>query len=369
MSSMSPTAVIAGEWVLLSLAIILVAARLYVRLYMNKDRIYWSDAWLLIAVCSALGLVICDTLAYKANAMFNFVDPGVRMLKIRFAVNYFFDTGMYFPKFSIIAFYYALVPPTQPTMRIALYTLTGITVASCLVTFFDATLWCGADIASNWSPERGVCSAYNSLIMMRIHWSLNFTTEVLNVAFPFPLIRDLKLPRRREKIGLAVILGLGVITIAISIGRFTNMVTSGNGAFSNYLWATSELCVSIILVALTALRPLLRKLAHIINSSINSSDYKSGYRGTSTDARSRTNRSKATHTQGSGAYWRTGTQTKGGVFKDDAGSEVQLNDLKSGRVMKTEEIRISVETLSNGDSVEYPAGPRKPMGIETSVMA
>ncbi|KAL6404356.1 hypothetical protein AUP68_13748 [Ilyonectria robusta] len=252
MSSMSPTAVIAGEWVLLSLAIILVAARLYVRLYMNKDRIYWSDAWLLIAVCSALGLVICDTLAYKANAMFNFVDPGVRMLKIRFAVNYFFDTGMYFPKFSIIAFYYALVPPTQPKMRIALYTLTGITVASCLVTFFDATLWCGADIASN---------------------------------------------------------------------------------------------------------------------CINSSDYKSGYRGTSTDARSRTNRSKATHTQGSGAYWRTGTQTKGGVFKDDAGSEVQLNDLKSGRVMKTEEIRISVETLSNGDSVEYPAGPRKPMGIETSVMA
>ncbi|KAF7555330.1 hypothetical protein G7Z17_g2246 [Cylindrodendrum hubeiense] len=368
MSNMSPTAVIAGEWVLLSMAIILVAARLFVRLQMNKDRIHWADAWLLIATCSALGLLICDTLAYQAGAMFNFVDPGVRMLKIRFAVNYFFDTGMYFPKFSIIAFYYALVPPTQPGMRIALYILTGITVSGCLVAFFDATLWCGADIESNWSTEPGACSAFNSTTMMRVHWGFNFTTEVLNVIFPFPLIRDLKLPRRREKIGLAVILGLGVITIAVSIGRFINMETSGNGAFSNYLWATSELCVSIMLVALTALRPLLRKMAHMLNSSINSSDYKSGYR--STDPRSRTTRSKVTHNQGSGAYWRSTSRTQNhGVLEDDNGSEVQLNELASGKVMKTEEIRISIEMYPTDDSREFPPGPRKPMGIETSVMA
>ncbi|KAH7162042.1 hypothetical protein B0J13DRAFT_600778 [Dactylonectria estremocensis] len=366
---MSTTGVIVGEWILLFLAIILVAARLFVRLYMNKDRIHWADVWLIIATCSALALVICDQLAYQANAMLNFVDPGVRMLKIRFTVNYFFDTGMYFPKFSIIAFYYALVPLTQPKMRIALYVLTGITASSCLVTFFNATLWCGSDIASNWSTEPGACSAYSSITMMKIHWALNFTTEVLNVIFPFPLIRDLKLPRRREKIGLGVILGLGVVTIAVSIGRFTNMTTSGNGAFSNYLWATSELCVSIMLVALTSLRPLLRKLAHMLHSSINSSDYITGYRGNSTDPRSRTARSKAPHTQGSGAYWRNGTGTKAqSVLGDENGSEVQLNEIKTGKVTKTEEIRISIETISNEGSSEYP-GSGKPMGVETSIMA
>ncbi|KAK7408066.1 hypothetical protein QQX98_009781 [Neonectria punicea] len=147
------------------------------------------------------------------------------------------------------------------------------------------------------------------------------------------------------------------------------MATSGNG-FAIYLWATSELCVSIMVVALTALRPLLRKIAHMINSSVNSSDYKSWYRGTSSDTRSRTTRSKATHNQGSGIYWRsgTGTQTRG-VMVDNNGSEVQLNNITSGKVMKTEEIRISTELVSNDGSGEYPTGDRKPMGLQTSATA
>lgn len=125
-----------------------------------------------------------------------------------------------------------------------------------------------------------------------------------------------------------------------------------------------------MVVALTALRPLLRKISHMLNSSISSSDYRSGHRGTSTDPRSRTARSKSTHTQGSGAYWRniTGTQRKG-ADEDDNGSEVELNDVKSGGVLKTREIRISIETSSQDGSREYPADSGRPMGMETSIMA
>lgn len=125
-----------------------------------------------------------------------------------------------------------------------------------------------------------------------------------------------------------------------------------------------------MVVALTALRPLLRKISHMLNTSINSSDYRSDYRGTSTDPRSRTARSKATRTQGSGAYWRsiTGTQ-RNGAGEDDHGSEVELNVVESGKVLKTQEIRISSETLSNDGSREYPAGSRRPTGIETSIIA
>lgn len=328
-----------------------------------------ADAMLLIASCCAIALVICDTIAYKKDAMHDFTHTTAEIWKIRFAVNYFFDTGMYFPKFSIIAFYYTLVPATQPKMRIALYALTAITVCSGLVTFFDATFWCGLDISSNWSTKPGACRAYDSMVMMRIHWSLNFSTEVLNVVFPFPIIRDVKLPRRREKIGLAVILGLGVITIAVSIGRFTNMVMIGNG-FSNYLWAESELCVSIMVVALTSLRPLLRKLAHMINSSIHSSDYKSGTPGyRSTDPRTRTARSRANHTQGSGAYWRSVTGTQHKANDDINGSEVQLNEMKGGKVLKTEEIRISSETVSHDGSTQFASGSGRPMGLEPAHMA
>ncbi|KAL6404543.1 hypothetical protein AUP68_13936 [Ilyonectria robusta] len=121
-----------------------------------------------------------------------------------------------------------------------------------------------------------------------------------------------------------------------------------------------------MVVALTALRPLLRKISHMLNSSISSSDYRSGYRGTLTDPRSRTARSKSTHTQGSGAYWRNITRMQ---HEDDNGSEVELNNVKSGGVLKTREIRISIETSSQDGSREYPAGSGRPMGMEASIMA
>ncbi|KAJ4324098.1 hypothetical protein N0V84_004064 [Fusarium piperis] len=330
----SSAAVIAGEWTLFSLALSLVAARLLVRLYLNRDHLYVADIWLLVAIFSALGLLICDTLAFQTGDMANFTNPSVRLWKIRFAVSYFFDVGLYFPKFSIIAFYYTLVPPTQPRMRVAL------------------------------STEPGTCKAYDSALMLRIDWSLNFVTEFLNAVFPFPIVRNLKLPKLRDKIGLGIILGLGIITVAITIARFTHMINAG-AVFSNYLWTVAEICVSIMVVALTALRPLLRKISHLLNYSLNSSGYESRDIGTSTGSRFKATRSKATQSQNR-TYWRniTGTQ-QNGAGTDDNGSEVQLNELKPGQVLKTEAIRISSESYPAEDA----SASGKPMGVETTIMA
>ncbi|KAL2678778.1 hypothetical protein Neosp_009529 [[Neocosmospora] mangrovei] len=152
--------------------------------------------------------------------MDDFTITSVSLDKIRFATNYFFDTGIYFPKFSIIAFYYNLIPPTHPQMRIALYILTFITGAFALTTFFGDTFWCGPDPSINWRrTDDESCTVFSSMDLMRLNWSLNFITEVLNVAFPFPLIFDLSLRSRREKVALGVIFALGTITIGVSVGR------------------------------------------------------------------------------------------------------------------------------------------------------
>lgn len=37
--------------------------------------------------------------------------------------------------------------------------------------------------------------------------------------FPFPLIKDVQLPSRKEKISVMLIFALGIITIAVSITR------------------------------------------------------------------------------------------------------------------------------------------------------
>lgn len=126
-----------------------------------------SDAFLLLATLACLGVVICDTMTFKAGAMSNFSDPttpilkvsvtkvksvGVRTdaLQVRFATNYLFDVGLYLPKFSILSFYFMIIPITSSRTRKALHTVTLFVVLSTLTTFFADTFWCGSNPAVNW---------------------------------------------------------------------------------------------------------------------------------------------------------------------------------------------------------------------------
>ncbi|KAH8168450.1 archaeal flagellin N-terminal-like domain-containing protein [Sarocladium implicatum] len=250
----------------MSLAYVAVGARLWVRLFLKRTRLQLSDVLLLIGLLCAQGLLICDTLTYEMGQMHNFTDPSVRLSKIRFATNYFFDFGIYFPKFSIIALYYGLVPSWSRTMRIALHVLASITIGASLFTLFADTFWCGPDISINWLGPEGSCSVFESMELMRANWALNFLTEVLNCFFPMPIVAGLMLKTRREKISICAIFAMGFITIGVSIGRFATMVYVDN-ATPIYILATAELCISIIVVALIALRPLLQKLTRLISTS------------------------------------------------------------------------------------------------------
>ncbi|EAT88773.1 hypothetical protein SNOG_03568 [Parastagonospora nodorum SN15] len=170
---------------------------------MRMKALLLSDAFLLLATLACMGLVICDILTYKAGAMSNFTDPRVSILKVRFATNYVFDVGLYFPKFSILAFYYMIIPISAPETRTALHVLTVFVVLSTIITFFGDTFWCGPNPAVNWRLQ-----------------------EVF--VLPLPIIRNLKIPRKRERAGLLVLFLLGAITIAVSAARFIAMLMVAN---------------------------------------------------------------------------------------------------------------------------------------------
>ncbi|KAH7174071.1 uncharacterized protein B0J16DRAFT_325548 [Fusarium flagelliforme] len=331
----SSTAVMAFEWTILVLAYALVACRIYVRLNLTGSGLHSTDYWLILGLASCQGLLICDTLTYSMHAMDNFVtaDNLDIINKIRFATNYFFDVGMYFPKFSIIAFYYHLVPVTNLRTRRCLNLLTGITVCFALITAFCDTFWCGANPAINWETE-GSCTAFTSMTLVKLNWSLNFITEILNLIFPIPLLQGL-LTSRRKKIGLAIIFSMGLITIGVSIGRFVTMLYLNND-ISIYIWATAEICISVMIVALTALRPLLRKITK--QTIISSSD------------RSRSHSRKTPRTRGS-TYWPGSTDVSRRNMVDVgvesfAGSEMELHTMNDGITM-TQEVHVSVGKASS----------------------
>ena len=140
------------------------------RLSKKNWKFYHADAWVAIAALDALALIVCDTVTYRYGAMDDpdiwdetlakvgepvkhlTVQIGVRLKLVQysFASNYFYDTGMYFPKFSMLAFYYQLIPVTMPRLRMVLHAVTAFTVASALATCFADTFWCGANVAANW---------------------------------------------------------------------------------------------------------------------------------------------------------------------------------------------------------------------------
>ncbi|KAF5699360.1 hypothetical protein FMUND_14794 [Fusarium mundagurra] len=211
-------------------------------------------------------------------------------------------------------------------MRIALYCLAGFTASFAVITFFCDWLWCGPDPSVNWAKGEQECTSFTSMTLMRLLWSMNFVSEVPNVAYPIPLLATLKITSTRKKIALAVAFSLGVITIAVSVGRFITMVYVDN-AISIYIWATAEICISVIVVALTAVRPLLRKLTNLKSTLLTSED-RSGVQAIPSNR----SRKPGTFTGGSGVYWQgTGKnhQRHAETMRPEssAGSEMELNNI------------------------------------------
>jgi hypothetical protein len=152
----------------------------------------------------------------------------------------------------------------------------------------------------------------------------------------------------KKKIGLAVVFGMGIITIAVSVGRFVTMLYVSNDIsickpspthnsctpLTNSLldiWATAEICISVMIVALTALRPLLRKMT---NSMSTSSDDRSG------------NPSRRTGLTRSSIYWPGGNKIPRRHVVEVgseslAGSETELNNMSHG-IMMTKQVTVSV---------------------------
>ncbi|KAH6974972.1 archaeal flagellin N-terminal-like domain-containing protein [Ilyonectria sp. MPI-CAGE-AT-0026] len=336
------TAVVPVEATLLALAVVLTSLRLFLRLVLQRTRLTVSD-WLLVAsVLDAIALLTTDTMTYKLGGMDEY-DPDappmpvadeIASMKIAFAGNYFYDTGIYFPKLALLAFYYRLIPPTMPKLRQFLHAVTCVTVLFAVATCFVDTFWCGSNVPVNWDPE-GSCSSFTSMDITRIDWALNMTADLLIFSIPFYLLRGLRISRR-YMIGLVATFSLGIITLAASVVRFATM--QAIHAWTNvYVLSMVEMVAAIVVVCLPALKSLLRR-----------GEPSTSKRGQSANtSRSRTYNNYGpgtTHiklSSGRDAY-AAGTRA---TTIEESGSEVELNDMRrADAIYKTQ--RLSITSIS-----------------------
>jgi hypothetical protein len=140
--------------------------------------------------------------------------------------------GLFMPKLSITAFYWWLIPNVFRNMRYLLWITTFYVIAAALCSVLVDIFIC-FPVNYNWSLDydKQGQSIWNSWTDFLINWGLNFSADVLRRFAPSTLLFKMVLTfnsflhsllqlRQRQKFGLIGVFSLGIVTMAISFGRF-----------------------------------------------------------------------------------------------------------------------------------------------------
>jgi hypothetical protein len=256
--------VMISEWILLVFSYVFVAARVYTRLFRLREKMNWAD-WLLIAsALDAMGLIICDTLTYRMGVLDNY-EESVKLKKISFASNYFYDFGMGFPKLSMLAFYWTFFDlKAQPAMRKMLWGMTAFVVVCYLTVLFDDTFFCGGNVSVQWSLEEGACSVFYAPEPFILNFTLNLACYLVCYAVPLILLGQGIL---KKSTGVTLTFCLGALTIISGIVRFASLKIGTGQENLVYPLSMVEMTLSIIVVSVPGLKPLLGGSTASVNGS------------------------------------------------------------------------------------------------------
>ncbi|CAF3472709.1 unnamed protein product [Fusarium graminearum] len=258
------TALIIVQGILVILALCVVILRCGTRICLERRTLTVSDHFAWIGWLFAVGWFVSSAIATDIvdnNPVTD--DEGlvhdVRYLKTVFIAEYCFDVGIYWPKLSITAFYWRLIPDIFRSLRIALYAITTYLVCCMMVAFLLNTLIAG-NISNNWSIENQLLSAWNAFPNFITQWCMNFSTDLLLFCFPFFILPQLML-RKEQKLGLIGVFSLGAITITVNLTRFiiNNVASFQLDDASGNTLCTAEMTTAVIVVCLPGLKKFVKR--------------------------------------------------------------------------------------------------------------
>ncbi|CAG1959041.1 unnamed protein product [Fusarium graminearum] len=216
------TALIIVQGILVILALCVVILRYWTRICLERRTLTVSDHFAWIGWLFAVGWFVSSAIATDIvdnNPVTD--DEGlvhdVRYLKTVFIAGYCFDVGIYWPKLSITAFYWRLIPDIFRSLRIALYAIT---------TYLET---------------------YQ-------------TIDLLLFCFPFFILPQLML-RKEQKLSLIGVFSLGAITITVNLTRFiiNNVASFQLDDASGNTLCTAEMTTAVIVVCLPGLKKFVKR--------------------------------------------------------------------------------------------------------------
>jgi hypothetical protein len=123
----------------------------------------------------------CANIKHKKGQFLHYV-PWREILnwgQFAFTTVLLYHTAIYSTKFSILAFYAKLFPPTSQGLRIGCYAAIVYTACCYMVALFLAMFWCGPNVSRNFETGPGACTVW-SYALFKINFSLNISSDILS---------------------------------------------------------------------------------------------------------------------------------------------------------------------------------------------
>ncbi|CAI7590068.1 unnamed protein product [Penicillium palitans] len=251
----------------MGLAVLTVALRLYTRVYVVKapglDDLVIISA-LLVDIAFFAFIILERKYGIGVPVSELSTDEIRRQLFWLWLSVPFYNMTMILAKFSALTLFTRLFRPRP--FRLATYIIMGCLVVIGLWSTLSGFFFCNP-VHAFWNPSEEVrkTKCLPSGPVWFTNAAFQTVTDLVILILPMPLLWKLQLPKR-QKWGIIVVFGLGIIIVATSCARMyplSIMVAGGDFAYANAqaaLWSFLEANVSIICVCLPPLHPLLSRM-------------------------------------------------------------------------------------------------------------
>ncbi|KAM0237043.1 hypothetical protein ACHAP5_009141 [Fusarium lateritium] len=263
------SALLISEWTLISLSTLVIAARIYLRLVIQKRRLLSSD--MVMALAWALGIVVAAfCIAYiRMGVMEPNIDYSLKyydgtedekrvILRLFYFSSLPFYAAFYTCKAALLCVYHQVIPVFMTKRRwflwgtVAFVTLAFIT--SILLLFTICT-----PVSRVWSLDPDVkCPRQPLIAFVRTIWALNFASDILIFVLPWLIVPDLMI-KGYLRIGVYLTFLLGLVNMTMSVVRYTKLYTDEHlgktSLVTIHFWNSLDLYIGLVIACLPALRP------------------------------------------------------------------------------------------------------------------
>ncbi|KAH8702978.1 hypothetical protein GQ44DRAFT_664387 [Phaeosphaeriaceae sp. PMI808] len=269
--SPSGEATLAVIWIFLAISAAMILARLYLRLRINRQKLFPSDMLICLAWCAAAMTASFDVVLFRMKVLRKDVDPFLsgyhgdmeKAAKYIWAGNTPFFTSFYLSKAALLAFYWQIIPEFLKTSRRLLYS----TIVYCIIAYtttMSLNIFLCFPIERNWALGPTAC-IYEPGTVFTSAWALNLFSDLIIFLLPFTFLHILNI-RGAVRVGVYCTFSLGIINIAFSLTRFLSIklaTRNGKGTISYTiieLWSCLDMTVGVIIANLPSLAPYLRMM-------------------------------------------------------------------------------------------------------------